>query len=158
MLGFALAVHRWLLKRGCYFLHEHPDSASSWELPEVRAVMNLPAVQVIKSDACVFGMKAVDASGVEGPVKKPTRWMGNAPHLMKELNRRCEGRHESHVPLLNGRAARAAIYPPELVAAIIRGIQSQVEADTCMEEPRRLQLLDGAQGGDGAEPERGGAR
>ena len=63
-------------------------------------------------------------------MKKPTRWMGTAPHLMKELNCRCEGRHGSHVPLLNGRAARAAIYPPEMVAAIIRGIQSQVEADT----------------------------
>ena len=56
--------------------------------------------------------------------------MGNAPYLMKELNRRCEGRHRSHVPLMNGRAAGAAIYPPGLVAAIIRGIQSQVEADT----------------------------
>jgi hypothetical protein len=110
-------VYRWQLNRGCYFLHEHPDSASSWELPEVRAVMNLPAVQVIKSNACGYGMEAVDASGAEGPVKKPTRWMGNPPRLMKELNRRCEGRHESHVPLLNGRAARAAIYPPELVAA-----------------------------------------
>ena len=99
--------------------------------------------------------KAVDASGAEGPVKKPTRWMGNAPHLMKEPNRCCEGRHESHVPLLNGRAARAAIYPPEMVAAIIRGIQSQVEADTWRSHDD-LQLLDGAQGGDGAE--RGGAR
>ena len=130
LLGFALAVYHWQLNRGCYFLHEHPDSASSWELPEVRAMMGRPGVQVTKTDACVLGMKTVDASGVEGPVKKPTRWMGNAPYLMKELSRRCEGRHESHVPLMNGRAAGAAIYPPELVAAIVRGIQPQVEADT----------------------------
>ena len=71
LLGFALAVYRWQLKRGCYFLHEHPDSASSWGLPEVRALMHQPGVQVTKCDACVFGMKAVGASGVEGPVKNP---------------------------------------------------------------------------------------
>ena len=29
LLVFALAVYRWPLNRGCYFLHEHPDSASS---------------------------------------------------------------------------------------------------------------------------------
>jgi len=130
LLGVALAVYRWQLSRGCYFLHQHPDSASSWELPEVRAMMSRPGAQVTKTDACVFGMKAVDASGVEGPIKKLTRWMGNAPCLMKELSRRCEGRHKSHVPLLNGRAAGAAMHPPGLVAAIIRGIQSQVGVDT----------------------------
>eukprot|EP00972_Heterocapsa_arctica_P039392 5800712-Heterocapsa_arctica.AAC.1 len=75
--------------------------------------MNELNVQTIRNDTSMFGMKAVDASGSEGPV--------NAPPLMKELNSRCNGEHGSHVPLLNGTAAGAAVYPPGLVAAIIRG-------------------------------------
>ena len=116
--------------------------------------MNFPAVQVITSDACVFGMKAVDASGAEGPVKKPTRWMGNAPHFMKELNCRCGGRHGSHVPLLMGGRQERRSTP-----RVGRGDHPRHPVSGGgghLEEPRRLQLLDGAQGGDGAE--RGGAR
>ena len=49
--------------------------------------------------------------------------------MMRELRRRCAGTHSRHVHLLGGRAAAAAVYPPELVAALVRGIQAQREAD-----------------------------
>ena len=38
LLNFVLDVYTWQHRRGKYFIHEHPQSASSWELPEVRAV------------------------------------------------------------------------------------------------------------------------
>ena len=129
LLGFAASVYRWQIKRGAYFLHEHPASASSWKCPEIQSLQAFDTVQLISSDMCLFGMVATAAGGEVGPVKKPTKWLGNIPRLMHELNRRCRGDHEWHVPLMNGRAAKAAVYPPGLVSAIMRGIQAQVEED-----------------------------
>ena len=75
-------------------------------------------VECIVNDACMFGMKAVGKDGQEGPARKPTTWMTNAPYLAKHLAGRCNGAH-AHAPLLRGRAARAAVCPPELVEAIV---------------------------------------
>ena len=78
-------------------MHEHPATATSWRLPEVQKMLSHPRVECIVSDMCMFGMKAVDTQGGEGPVLKPTRWMTNAPCLARHLRRRCKGAHESHV-------------------------------------------------------------
>ena len=128
LLGFALGVYAWQVKRGKYFLHEHPASASSWTTQEVEAVRRMDSVSTVTCDACVFGMKAIDEDGQEKPVKKPTKWMSNAPRLLRSLGYRCSGRHQ-HTQLLGGRAAAAAIYPPELVLAIVKGLQAQREED-----------------------------
>ena len=128
LLGFALSVYTWQVRRGRYFLHEHPASASSWKLEEVQAVRCLDGVTTMTCDACMFGMRAVDADGVERPVKKPTRWMSNAPRLLCSLGFRCDGKH-AHTRLLGGRAGAAAVYPPEMVVAIVRGLQAQREED-----------------------------
>jgi hypothetical protein len=74
-------------------------------------------------------MKAVDEDGQEKLVKKPTRWMSNAPRLLRSLGYRCMGRHAQQTPLLGGRAAAAAIYPPEFVIAIVKGLQAQREEE-----------------------------
>ena len=112
-----------------YSMHEHLALASSWRLPEVRRVWSMDGVSSTVNDACVFGMVARGTEGKPGPVKKPTRWMGNALGVMRELRRRCAGTHSRHVHLLGGRAAAAAVYPLEFVAALARGIQAQREAD-----------------------------
>ena len=56
LLGFALSVYWWQVARGRYFLHEHPRSASSWELPEVKKVMGMHGVKATDCDMCAFGM------------------------------------------------------------------------------------------------------
>ena len=111
------------------FAHEHPATATSWSLPEVEAISSGRGVSCIVNDACMFGLKAIGKDGREGPARKPTRWMTNAPELVRHLARKCNGTHAEHVHLLSGRAARAAIYPPALVEAIIQGLQVQREAD-----------------------------
>jgi hypothetical protein len=131
LLNFALDVYTWQHRRGKYFIHEHPQSASSWELPEVRAVQCLDGVTSVVNDACVFGMMSIDRDGTSKPVKKPTRWLSNAPALLRHLTGRCAGKHE-HTRLLGGRAAGAAVYPPGLVLAIVRGLQAQREEDHAM--------------------------
>jgi hypothetical protein len=132
LLNFALDVYTWQHRRGRYFVHEHPQSASSWNLPEVRAVQCLDGVASVVNDACVFGMTSTDRDGIRKPVKKPTRWLSNAPALLRHLAGRCAGRHAEHTQLLGGRAAGAAVYPPGLVLAIVRGLQAQREEDHAM--------------------------
>ena len=132
LLNFALDVYTWQHRRGRYFVHEHPQSASSWSLPEVRAVQCLDGVTSVVNDACVFGMTATDRDGTKKQVKKPTRWLSNAPALLRHLTGRCAGRHAEHTQLLGGRAAGAAVYPPGLVLAIVRGLQAQREEDHAM--------------------------
>jgi hypothetical protein len=125
LLNFAMDIYRWQISRGRYFLHEHPNNATSWRSPEMQDLLTQKGVCTTTADACRFGMTAMDRNGVQGPVKKPTRWASNAPLVLEELGLKCEGQHPQHVRLLGGRAAQAAIYPPELIAAIISGIHRQ---------------------------------
>ena len=81
----------------------------------------------MKSHMCCFGMTSVDEDG-EGLVKKPTRYMTNAPLVAEELEMCCTGDHR-HVKLVGGRAAKAAIYPPQLCEAILRGLKRQLISD-----------------------------
>ncbi len=85
------------------------------------------------NDACMFGMTAKGKDGEADPALKPTRWMTNAPYLARHLNKRCRGTHSgmhsANVQLLSSKAAQAAVYPPELVEAIARGLQTQREHD-----------------------------
>ena len=89
----------------------------------------MDGVGVTRSDACQYGMVSTDKEGRECPVFKPIGWMSNANLLLKELSNRCQNQCGDHAVLLDGRAAGAAIYPPKLCAAIIRGLQRQWEQD-----------------------------
>ena len=97
---------------------------------EVQHVMRQDGVTSVVNDACMFGMRATSAQGVEGPARKSTRWMTNALRVVQEISKRCEGQHAQHVHLTGGRAAGAAVYPPELVTALIRGLHAQRVEDS----------------------------
>ena len=93
----------------------------------MQQVMRLKGVVTVKSHMCCFGMTSIDEDG-EGLVKKPTRYMTNAPLVAEELETFCTGDHR-HVKLVGGRAAKAAIYPPQLCEAILRGLKRQLISD-----------------------------
>ena len=57
-------------------------------------------------------------------MRKRTRFMSNAPEILKELRGLCEGGHP-HGHLTDGRAHAAAKYPPGLCRAICRGLIRQ---------------------------------
>jgi hypothetical protein len=129
LLDFAVEVYRAQLARGAHFVHEHPLTATSWDEPSVAALRALPQVQEVTAHQCCFGLAARDSSGSVELVKKPTRFLSSAPLLLKELSRRCSGGHR-HTQLLGGRrAAAAAVYPPGLCRAILRGIARQYRRD-----------------------------
>ena len=126
-LKFCMLLYRIQHENGMYFLHEHPHSATSWGMPEVKEVMGLEGVEMVKGDMCAFGMYQDTEEG-EKLVMKPTGFMTNAEELGKELNVQCDGNHK-HVTLVNGRAKKAQVYPDELCFKIITGLLRQMKRD-----------------------------
>ena len=61
-------------------------------------------------------------------VKKPTKFMTNAPYIGEELSLRCDGSHR-HLVLIGGKAKRAEIYPDKLCKAMLTGLVKQMESD-----------------------------
>ena len=75
--------------RGAYFLHEHPNSATSWKEACILPVLKLNGVQRITADQCQLGQE--DEEG--NPIRKPTGFMSNSPEMLVQLHRRCFGRN-----------------------------------------------------------------
>eukprot|EP00969_Alexandrium_andersonii_P097541 4306688-Alexandrium_andersonii.AAC.1 len=67
----------------------------------------------IRDSQCQYGQYARGAAGNRQPVRKSTRWMSSAGLFLSELGRKCTGGHQ-HTALVSGRAAAAAVYPPQL--------------------------------------------
>ena len=129
-LDFVNQLYRDQVVDGRFFLHEHPNGASSWEEECVQATMRLPGVERVKGDQCQYGQEVQFGEYKGQPVKKPTGFMSNAPQLLKRLSRTCRGsggacsrpRGGEHA-LCSGRTARdAARYSKSLCRAIINGM------------------------------------
>ena len=126
-LRFACKLYA-LQKELClYFLHEHPESASSWQEPCVKKLLDSPGVSRVVSDMCVYGMQQ-ELQGVSHLVKKPTAFMTNSPEIARRLGQRCDGGHR-HITLIGGRAKRAEIYPEQLCREILLGLIDQMKVD-----------------------------
>ena len=76
---------------------------------------------------CAYGMKIPDKNGNEF-VYKPTQFIINSPLIAAQLERKCNKNHQ-HARLASNRTKMAAIYPPQLVNAICKGINEQIQAD-----------------------------
>ena len=132
-IRFSMELYEMQRAAGRYFLHEHPASAMSWAEEEVRRIAQMPGVEIAVGDQCQYN--AQDTLG--NPIRKPTKFMTNSPHIAKALSKRCAGRlgecsrakGGTHA-LCNGeRAKAAAIYPFALCRAILTGFRNQMIAD-----------------------------
>ena len=74
---FCIELYTIQLEAGRLLLHEHPQSASSWNVPEVVKLSEAPGVVKVVGHMCQYGMKSQDEQGV-GLVKKPTAFMTNS--------------------------------------------------------------------------------
>ena len=70
-MRFCTRLYEEQLQAGMYSIHEHPDGASPWQMPEVLQLMMKEGVECETIDMCHYGMKA-DEAGVVGPVRKRT--------------------------------------------------------------------------------------
>ena len=127
---FCSAIYKYRVQQGRHFLHEHHWMARSWKLKCVDELLKHPAVNLVQGHMCQFRMMShVDRPGGEmGFVKKPTGFMTRSKCVAEELDRRCDGGH-SHLPLMDGRAAAAQVYPDMLCEAICRGVVNQKKFD-----------------------------
>ena len=139
-MDFVVSLYHEQLAAGRYFLHEHPDQATSWALPSIRRILSVPGVQRITGDQCQYGAVAHRGPRVGGPVKKPTGFMSNSEYVLGQLGKRCEGKGgycsaregQKHVQCSGRIAQDAARYPRDLCRAVLRGINLQLQEDRKM--------------------------
>ena len=132
-LAFCCEMYAYQIRHGRYFLHEHPLSATSWSEGCVQNIKKMPNVEVTTCHQCQYGAK----SERDNPVRKATRFMANSPYILEELSRRCSGTHGErsrpgggqHQQCLGRTARMAAIYPFQLCASILRGLNRQLIKD-----------------------------
>ena len=74
---FCVKLYKLQISEGRYFLHEHPDSATSWKLPGVEELTKKEGVWVVRSDLCMYGL-TTRRKEEEGPARKPTRFATNS--------------------------------------------------------------------------------
>ena len=120
-LGVSADVAWWQHHRGKKFLFERPLGSKAWQEPELQALMELEGVEVCILDQCAYG-QCVDGELLN---KKPTMCLTDSSHIAAELRRRCDKTHQ-HQQLLGGRAKLAAVYPPGLCKAVIRGLRAHL--------------------------------
>ena len=98
---FVCVLYGYQLQQGRHFLHEHPWTAKSWDLPCIKEIMRHPSVDVVHGHMCQFGMTShIDQrDGPVGPVKKPTGFMTSSYWIRQQLGRRCDGSHDHAQPV-----------------------------------------------------------
>ena len=97
---FAVELYEIQLSGGRYFLHEHPQSATSWHVADFGEFMSRWSLQRTVGDMCMHGMVSTDSQGT-APAKKPTGFLTNSEYIRNAVAVRCNGDHR-HVQLMNG--------------------------------------------------------
>ena len=80
-LDFVVRLYREQIDGSRYFLHKHPRHASSWSVPSVEKLLQMPNVLQAQGDQCMFGAEARSGQSTGMPVKKPTGQQGSSPTL-----------------------------------------------------------------------------
>ena len=132
-LDWCCYLYRKQITRGAYFLHEHPNGATSWMEPSVLGVLSLQGVQRIRADQCMHGQESDDGN----PIEKPRGFMSNWPYLLDALHKLCFGRRGlcskpsswMHQNCLGKAAWRAAIFSDTMCEMILSGFSAQMKAD-----------------------------
>ena len=65
ILRFCMRVAEHQVKRGAYFLFEHPLTAKSWRLKEVQDVWTMPGVRRVTGHLCMLGKKSAEGGPLE---------------------------------------------------------------------------------------------
>ncbi|MBN71658.1 MAG: hypothetical protein CME32_20555 [Gimesia sp.] len=130
-IKFCEEVYKMQVKEGRFFMHEHPNSASSWNMPEMIRLAAMEGVEITTCDMCAYGLKTIDDEG-EALAEKRTRIMSNAPEIIKRVSRQCTNKdmekkteRHRHADLTNGRAKKCQVYPREFCKAVCEGIATQ---------------------------------
>eukprot|EP00973_Karenia_brevis_P042738 5914809-Karenia_brevis.AAC.1 len=104
-------------------------------MPSIEAMLRREGVIRTKAHQCAYNHTSCDEQG-DGLVYKPTAFMTNSPFVAEHLNKKCTNANgmgsrevHRHVHLVNGRARKAQVYPPDLCKAMCMGIKDQKDHD-----------------------------
>ena len=130
-MDFTMDMHEEQLERGDYSVHEHPDTATSWEPNSVQKFLSHDEVLLIRSHQCRFGFK------MNGKLsRKSTLFAVTCDTIALNLQKLCTC-IEPHQHLIQGLPKLAQEYPPDLVKAIVDGLV-QDWVDSQQGRPRKL--------------------
>ena len=128
-MEFCMRIYRMQIDGKRFFIHEHPNTATSWKMASMVELLAAPGVDQAVVDMCQFGLTA-EVGGQECPVQKRTKIVSNSREVLKRVEVRCpniggEGARHVHAALLDGKAKRAQVYPRKFCQAICEGIAAQ---------------------------------
>ena len=131
-LEFCARLYDLQWKEGRDFLHEHPESATSWQEECIVKLLKRQGVTRLVGDQCMYGLKSYDGKR-EGPARQSAGFMNNSICIAKRLNLRCPNRHgvivHDHIVLINGRPKVSQVYPEALCRAVCKVLMEQIEMD-----------------------------
>ena len=127
-LSFCIAIDREQLRRGKHFLHEHPQTAVSWQETGVQKMSEMPEVSIVTTDQCMHGLLTKDKNGEKVPARKTTRFMTTSLQMANLLQTRCD-KGNLHLPLEGSRCAEAAYYPVKLIRTILLRVRNTKDAE-----------------------------
>ena len=133
-LKMVCAAYLKQIQAGRLFLHEHPRNASSWKIPCIKQILELPGIMLVFGDQCPFGLTGQLDDGTVALLRKETGWMTNGRHIAEAVSVRCTNRHKPchmhhvHAPIRarrhNCRASER--YPERLVLAVLRALRKEL--------------------------------
>ena len=95
LFRFALRLFLLQLRRGRYAVLEHPWLASSWQLPEVLALLTDSQVHAYVFDQCLLGLRT---KVLQDPVRKRTKFLTNFLRLQQTFTISCDTNTCNHEP------------------------------------------------------------
>ena len=152
-LNFCIKVYLQQVKAGRFFVHEHPDAASSWKIEGMIELMMMAGVDAARVDMCQFGLTIIE-KGEEKLARKRTKIVSNSAEVLKRVETRCPNErkgsgHHQHANLEDGRTKLAQVYPKRFCQAVCEGIAAQkrlralgLEAKPVMTEEEMVEALD----------------
>ena len=131
-LEFCAKLYAMQWRAGRYFLHEHPEGASSWHEDCIVKLFKKEGVVKVNGDQCMYSLRSRNGE-YEGPARKGIGFMTNSVCISQQLDKRCPNRSghmvHRHVILMNGRTKAAQVYFAGLCKAICVGLQEQIKMD-----------------------------
>jgi len=127
-LNFVMFIADLQIQSGRCFIHEHPDSAISWDEQGVQQISRTPGAQIARLCMCRYGLVTKEKGT---PVLKKTKLLSNIPAVHDRFhNQMCPG-HDVH-QILQGteggiaRSLWAQIYPDDFCKNMIEAIEEHL--------------------------------
>ena len=83
-----MKLYRFQVESGRLFIHEHPNSASTWKMQEMTKLTEDIGFDKVVGHMFRFGTNSKDEQGA-GPVKKPKGTLSNSSFVKDQLERKC---------------------------------------------------------------------